>query len=813
MKLNAAKLICLFTLLSVSYTLMSQSATVTGTLEEDSGIPVMFANVALYDTSSTILIKVETSDKDGYFKLSNIKQGLYNLKVTYVGLSEISTKVAISNNGELSLGTLVMGQGGIELAETVVTAQRVMVEVKPDRTVFNVDGTINSVGSDALELLRKAPGVTVDNNDNINVLGRFGVLLYVDGKKLPLVGDDLTNYLQSLPAEQIDKIDIISSPGAKYEAEGNAGIIDIRLKKAENIGANGTISGTFSQGKRNRGNLNISGNSRSSKINSFGAVGFNTGTRWSETDFFNLQNNISLDETEKSLSDWNGYNYRLGLDYFLNKKHTIGFLIGGRSNDSDGSNISRIAIAPGSSPSSIDSILVANNTTTSQRDQNTYNLNYMFQSGDNTSLNIDLDYGTYRKGRQLFQPNQYFNPSESAVLSEVINSFDTPSDIDISTFKIDFETEGFGGTIGLGSKLSKVVSDNTFIANDVINGTTIRDDQKSNKFKYDEKVYAGYLSYKRSLSESVKLSLGVRAEQTDATGDLKAFASNLSEPPVLLNYLSWFPNAGLTWQMNRTNVFNLGYSRRINRPDYNVLNPFRFQLSEISFRKGNPFLNPEIVNNVELGYTANYRYNFKLSYSVTTDQITRLIAPDKDDLRANFISYDNLADQTVIGFNASLPVDVTDIWNMYTNLSAAYIDNQADYGDGAIVDIQAFTYTIFQQNSIKLPGGYKAEVSGYFAGPGVWGGVFEYGVTWSLNLGLQKKFLDDQLNVKLSANDLFFQSGWSGQSIFDGLVSTGQGRYDSRRVSLSLSYNFGNQKVKSRKRKTGLEDEAGRVGS
>jgi iron complex outermembrane receptor protein len=242
-----------------------------------------------------------------------------------------------------------------------------------------------------------------------------------------------------------------------------------------------------------------------------------------------------------------------------------------------------------------------------------------------------------------------------------------------------------------------------------------------------------------------------------------------------------------------------------------VLNPFNNQLSELSYQKGNPTLSPEIVNNIELGYTYKFRYNFKIAYSKTIDQITRLIGPDENDDRANFISWANLTDQTIMSFNASLPFAITKKWNAFFNLGASYIDNQADYGDGAIVDVQLFTYSIFQQHSFNLSNNFTAEISGYFSGPGVWGGVFKYEESWALNLGLQRRILKDQVNLKLSANDVFYQSGWNGYSVFNGLFSEGSGRWDSRNVSLSISYNFGNQLVKSRKRKTGLEDEAERI--
>ncbi|MGB3085037.1 MAG: outer membrane beta-barrel family protein, partial [Saprospiraceae bacterium] len=301
-------------------------------------------------------------------------------------------------------------------------------------------------------------------------------------------------------------------------------------------------------------------------------------------------------------------------------------------------------------------------------------------------------------------------------------------------------------------------------------------------------------------------------EQTDARGDLQAYLPELQEPAVLLKYLSWFPSAGINWNITEQNSMALNYSRRINRPDYNVLNPFNNQLSQLSYEKGNPFLAPEIVNNLELGYTLASRFNFKVGYALTSDQITRLIGPDDKDPRASFIKWDNLATQEIWSFNASLPIQIHKIWNAYFNLGASHIHNQADYGGDAIVDLKAFTYSIYQQHSFDLPLKFKGEISGYYSGPGIWGGVFVYESSWSLDLGLQRKFLKDRLNAKLSASDLFFTSGWKGISEFNGLRSYGKGNWDSRRLSLNLSYRFGNDNVKSRKRNVGLEDEAGRVG-
>ncbi|MCR9290113.1 MAG: TonB dependent receptor [Bacteroidetes bacterium] len=808
------KLIYTIFLSVFSTVLMAQSASLKGQLQDADGHAIIFANIALYNTTDSTMAKVETTDETGVFHFQKVKEGNYFLTATYVGLSDLTQKnLQLSDGNTLDLGILFFEPQAVELSEVVVKTTRAMVEVKPDRTIFNVQGTINSVGANAIELLRKAPSVTVDNNDNISVLGRSGVMVYVDGRRLPLGGADLTAYLQNLTADQIDRIDIITNPGAKYEAEGNAGIVDIRLKKDKNLGANASLNGTFTQGQLTRYNLSASGNYRNRKMNTFGTLGYNDNNSFHIMNFQNFQNGLFLDEINDDQNTNEGVNLRLGTDFFISKNQTFGFLIDAGNTDGTNLNFTRINIGQEATQTQIDSILVAENSNFTQRKRGTVNLNYRFDNRKGRSLNIDLDYGRYENSSERIQPNQYFDADEENLMTEVINSYDTPTDIDIITGKLDFEEEIWGGKLGLGAKISHVGTRNTFLVFDGVNGSAVRDDSLSNRFNYDENVNAGYISFARPLGKKWNFSAGLRAEHSDIHGDLIAFLPELQEPPVDSNYVSWFPSVGLTWNASRNHSWSVNYGRRINRPDYNVLNPFNNRMSEISFQKGNPFLTPEIVNNIELGYTYAYRFNFKLGYSKTDNQITRLIAPSKgEDPRDNFISWDNIAKKTVISFSASLPLQVTEWWSAYMNIGASHINNQADYGDDAVIDVQAFTYSIYQQHTFNLIKGIKGEISGYFSGPGIWGGVFKYEETWSLNIGLQRKFFEEKLNVRLSANDLFYESGWNGVSVFDGLRSVGNGRWDSRNVAISLSYNFGNQNVKSRKRKIGLENEAGRVG-
>lgn len=798
-------------LVALSTGIFAQSK-VSGTLLDSEKSPVMFANVILFNSADSSITKIEASNDTGYFVMNNIPYGNYYLVAKAVGYPDFSQSDIIVDEPITELGKLSYTSAGDSLTGLTIVSERDLVEVKSDRTIFNVEGTINSVGSNALQLLRKAPAVTVDNNDNINIMGRAGVMVYVDGKRIPLGGDDLANFLKNISAEQIDRIEIITSPGAKYDAEGNAGIVDIRLKKDKTIGANGSLSGTYTRGDLTRYNVNGTGNYRNKKMNIYGSAGYNQNDNLFEIIGDSYQNGIYMNNYNYTQNNNDIMNYRLGSDFFLNKKHTVGFLVSGALTDGEllGENI--VDISQQSTPNDIDSVLRAYSQGVNTRDQFTYNLNYMFRGDSGQVLTIDLDYGDYDNTNNRLIPNEYYTPEGDTLLTENTLRFNTPTDIDIYTAKLDYEQKLGKGRLGFGGKYSLVATNNTFEVFDVSGSSESLDSTQSNRFDYDENVYAGYLSYSTQLSKRWSITTGLRAEYTVSKGDLTAYDTSLQEDPVNQEYLNFFPNVGLVFNVKPMHSLGLSYGRRINRPDYNVLNPFRNQLSEISIEKGNPFLVPEIVNNAEVSYTLFYMYTLKLGYSRTTNAITRLIGPDENDPRASFISWDNLTTQDVISMNLSLPLKIKDWWMAFVNLSGSYIDNQADYGNGAVVDVQVFSYNMFQSHTFNLPKGFKLELSGFVNGPGVWGGVFRYDANYQVNLGLQKKFLKDALKVRASYDNLTNRMGFYGSSSFNGLVAESDGRWDNRYFSLSASYNFGNQNIKSRKRKTGIEDETKRVG-
>jgi len=793
--------------LSFSVSAQSQQASIKGFVQDQEAQPVSYANVILHSSVDSSITKVAYTDNDGIYRINGLEKGSYWMVISFVGLPDFKSEAFDLKAGEaMDYPSIQMQSASEELGEVTVTAQRPMLEVKPDKTVFNVDGSVNATGNSALELLRKAPGVVIDNNENITMLGRAGVQIYIDGKPSPLSGADLANFLKTVNSSEIDAIELISNPSAKYDASGNAGIINIRLKKDKSLGANGSFNLGATQGIASSYNASVNGNYRNKKLNVFGTYSFNDGENPNEMNLYREQNGVVLDQVTDQGNLWVSNNLKIGADYFLNDKHTLGFMVNGNISDNSSPNSSFTYISTIGS-SDIDSILVAESSFDSERQNFNYNLNYVFRD-EGTSLNVDLDYGQFRNDGRSFQPNIYKDASGEITLQERIFQNETPTDIDIYTFKLDYERDFMKGKLGAGLKSATVLTDNTFNFFDVLNDTPILNTDRSNQFDYTENVNAAYLNYTRQI-DKFGFSLGLRMEQTNSTGDLTSFIPS-NNNMVKRSYLDFFPSGGVTYAPNEDHSLQLNFSRRINRPSYQDLNPFENKLDELTFEKGNPFLNPEYATNIKLTHTFKYRFNTSISYSHTTDQITRFV--DVSGTKGAFITWLNLADQHNYSIAFSAPITVTEWWSSYTNLTGFHMQNRGDYGGEKIVNLNATAFNLYSQHTFTLPKDWSLELSGWYNSPSIWEGTFEMEAQYSIDAGVQKKFLDGKANLKLAVSDIFRTTPFTGTSQFGALFMQINGNWDSRRVSASLSYRFGNNQVKgSRRRKTGLEDESKRV--
>lgn len=781
-----------------------QSYTIQGNLQDENGEPLPYATVMLKDTSGINMIKAELTDADGKYVIKSVDPGLYVIETSFLGyLNYQSDPLMINNN--LEVDAIAMSQDAAQLDEVTITSRRPLIEVQADRTVFNVENTLNATGSNGFELLRKAPGVVIDNNDNVILEGKTGVQIFINGKPSVLSADDLKIFLETLQSTDIDKIEIITQPSSKYDAAGNAGIINIQLKKDKRFGTNGSISSGYTQGRNGRFNSSISLNNRGSNYNAYGNYSNNLGQSWNFINLNRFQSGINYDSRSEFLEDRNSHNGRIGLDLFKGDNHTFGFLLDGNLYDgtSDGDTRTPIITNPGSSP---EQILIAGSDSENQNYNLRFNANYRYADTLGKELLVDMDYGRFSRDRINFQPNTYYDGTEQAILFSRDSRMITPTDIDVITAKVDYTTNGLGGKIGLGAKFSYVDTDNTFSFFDVQDQQDVLNEDRSNRFLYTEQINAAYVNYNKKWSK-FNLQLGLRAEQTISEGDLTS-NQELDDSNVKRNYLNLFPSGGLTFTPNYTSMWSLNYSRRIQRPNYQSLNPFEAQMDELSFQKGNPFLQPQYTNNVRLAHTYKYRLTTSISYSLISDffaQITDTLGTNR-----NFLQQRNIANQRVINLGISYPFDAAKWWSVYMSVNAFRSSFESDNDKFTAIDQN--TLSLYAQNTFRFPKGIRFEVSGWFSSPSVWGGTYQTRSLGSLNLAVQKKFNNDKITMRIAANDILYTSNWRGDTRFGDLYIDGNGGWESRNVVFNVSYAFGSNEVKAaRKRTTGLEDESSRI--
>ncbi len=765
-------------------------------------------NVSLLLAKDSTLVKAAASDATGEFEIPVIKGGDYLLSYTAVGFEKKYSAIYTITEGQtVTATTAVLTVSVTKLQGVTVSSKKPLIEVKADKTVFNVEASINATGSNALELLQKSPGIQVDNNDNISMKGKTGVRVYVDGKMMQLDTKDLAAYLKSINSNDIEAIEMISNPSAKYDASGNAGIVNIRLKKNKKFGTNGSINMGFVQGFTPKGNGSLNLNYRDKKINLFGNAGVNLGKYRNELNLYRIQKDTIYDQESVNISNDKSVNVKAGADFFINNKNTVGFLATTNFSNTDWRSNGNTNIYYNPTGFFVKK-LQAVNTVPGKRTNTNFNVNYRYADTSGTEVNFDADYGFFRGTGRSYQPNNYFS-SNNIFLYSVINRNYTPTDIDIYTAKIDAEQKLGKGKLGYGAKVAFVATKNTFDFFNEVGGIPIKQLDRSNSFIYKENVNAGYVNYQQQLNAKWSLQTGLRVEQTNSDGNLtRADGIQQADNRVKRNYVNLFPSAAATWNINQKHGLNLTYSRRIDRPTYQDLNPFENKLDELTYEKGNAFLRPQYTDNVELTHTFMGFVNTTAGYSYVKDYATQ--ATDTS-ANATFVQQKNLARQQILSFNIGTPTPIKKWWNGYVNLWYNYQMFNGFIGENKIKQ-NVPSYGAYLQQTFSLGKDYNTEISGWFNGPSVWGGTWKTKPQGGVDVGVQKQLLKKQATIKISATDIFFTSPWKATSNFGGLYIRGGGNWESRTARLTFSWRFGSNQIKnSRDRKTGLESEAKRI--
>jgi outer membrane receptor protein involved in Fe transport len=793
-------LVALF-LLITTFT-FAQTFSIKGSLTNASNEPNL--NVSLLEFPSQKLIKIAVVSPEKSFQFKSIANGDYQIKISGVTINEvISEKIVVQNQDAVLLPISIFKKEN-QLSELKIVVQKPMVEVMPDKTVFNVQSSVSSAGLTAFEVLRKAPGVLIDNNDGIIVEGKSGVQIYIDGKPSILTGTDLTNYLKTIQSSDVDNVEIITQPSSKYEAAGTAGILNIKLKRDKRFGTNGTATAGYAIARYAKYNTGLTLNSRTKKFNLFGTYSNRFDNTYSFINLNRRQSNTIFDSRTTNVNQNNANNIKAGFDFFKNKKNTFGMVLNGNFNNSfvNADTRTPITTVGNSNPSQV---LIAENNTKSLSYNVQSNANYRYVNDSGQTVSVDADFGKYQNLQSTFQPNSYFNGNETQIVQQVNFLMRTPINIQILSLKADYEQNLMKGKLGLGFKTSVVNTNNVFDFFDFSNGQPIQNFTRSNTFKFEENINALYFNYNKTIKK-FGYQIGVRAEQTVSTGDLISTQTNLNNK-VKRNYTDFFPSAGVTYNPNQNNSWQLNYSKRIERPGYQSLNPFEMQIDELTFRRGNPFLQPQYINNFKVAHIYKYKLSTSLSYSYISDFFAQIT--QAEGATRNFIMQRNVANQEVWNLGISYPFSPTKWWDVYANVQAsnsAYQGNDANF-----VSITQNNFNLYGQNTFSLPKKIKFEVSGWFSSPSVWGGTYRTKSLGSLDLAIQKKVWKDKINVRMTLSDVFFTSPWRGDFAFGDLEIRGNGGQESRQFRINLSYVFGNSNVKATQRKTGTEDENQRI--
>jgi ferric enterobactin receptor len=782
-------------------------AAISGVVQGPTNTPLEFATVILHRAADSVVVKTEFSDAAGAFQL-DAAPGRYLVSAMQVGFERRwTTPFELPAAGVVLPALVLRSNAATALQEVTVIGQKPLFEREADRTVVNVEGSTLAAGNTTLDVLARAPGVTV-NNDNLALRGKQGLLVLIDGKRQPMSGAELADYLRSLPAEQVRSIELITNPPAKYDAQGGAGIIAINLKKDQRQGSNGTANLGYGRGVHGRFTTGLSTNYRRKKVNLFGTYNYSDRRSYSVLTMLRSyyqqgeQTGASEQESYNRLQN-QAHNWRTGLDYSLTPRTVLGMAVSGlvRQGNNLGTNANTFYGANGSFTSAAHSDSYRNVNTPNF----TANLNFRHSFADSSrsrELSGDANYANYRTSRQQGLTTMTDGPLPAP--TSLIG--DQTGKLTIQSAKVDYLHPLPGQRqLEMGAKASAVASDNDVLFTRTEGGQTSIDLNQTNRFRYEEYISAAYLSFAQTWPKT-KLQAGLRGEQTRATGRQDVGNEGFSR-----NYLQLFPSGSLTRTLSDKHTLAFSLSRRVDRPSYGQLNPFRIYLDATTYGSGNPDLVPQTSYNLEVTHTYRQKFSTGLSYSNTSHPIIDVVQPES--ATSSFIVSRpvNLETQHYFALTLTAPLELRKGWNLYNNVVVYYAQFAGSLA-GTSLNKGRPAFTLSSNSTTVLPKGWTLDLNASYQSREQYGFI-DASPSGQLTLGAQKSLWDRKGTFKLNVTDVLYTNISRGTSAYDNYVERFRQHGDSRVATLTFTYRFGNDKLApARRRADGAEDEKRRAG-
>lgn len=769
-----------------------------------------FATVLLLSAADSSLVKGQISANDGAFAFDIMAAGDYRIMLSMLGYEEqYSQEIPLKNGQQLNLPPFILQENFAQLEAVTVTAQKALFEQKIDRLTVNVAASVTSAGSNALEVLERSPGVVVDRmNGVISMAGKNGVSVMINGKITRMSSDAVVQMLEGMNADNIETIELITTPPSNFDAEGSAGFINVVLKQNPDEGTNGSFSLNAGYGIHEKlgGSLNL--NYRKNKVNLFGDYSYSYNrslqvfTNYRSVEVQGIPTETyGYSDRDPTLTQ--NHNLRLGADFQISKKTVLGALATWSQRDWTMDAFNDITISESGTPVSTQEMSI-NETNLWNNYLGNINLQHKFTK--NQTLNVDFDYAYYHQDQPTDYVIDYLDGNGNTEREEQLRvGKDTP--IRFRVGKMDY-TNNIGENMVLEAGLKGAFS--TFDNNISLETFGPQGWETDADFTADyalkEDILAAYSALSLKLDEKTDLKFGLRYEHT--TSNL----GSVEEPDIVdRSYSNFFPSVFLSRGINDNHKLNFSYSRRINRPDFTQLAPWIIFMDPNTYTTGNVALQPSITDAVK----ADYRFKtvmLSLQYSFEDESISRF-QPFVDPATNKQVNRAINMDQAqVVAATISFPMEVTRWWQMQNNFIGEWEKTKVEL-EGKVFAPSQKSFRINSVQTFKLPKDFTFEVSGFYRSQGIRGAV-KIKPVGAVNIGLQKKFRGNNGRLSLNVNDLFWSQNFI--SFTDdptlGFQYEGQFRFSERSVRLTYSRNFGNKKLKSqRQRETGSEAERQRV--
>ncbi|WP_040252783.1 TonB-dependent receptor domain-containing protein [Psychroserpens mesophilus] len=786
-------------LMLCSLTSYGQSFSVSGTVIDADNISIEFANIILLSEDESEVLKGTSTDDNGFFSILNLEEATYVLKISYIGFESFNQKIIL--RGNLDLQTIQLNEASERLDEVSIIAKKPTIKREADRLVFNIEQTALVEGN-MLQVLKSTPGVLVIG-DEITVKNS-NPTVYINNRKVNLSSEDLNQLLEGSSANSIKSVEVITNPSARYDAESGV-VINIIMTKNLVTGYRGSVFTNYTQGVFPRYNagtshffknedisLNVNYSYSKDKINREGDDTVNF-----------LDNSNNLDQSWRSFTNRNTWsethNLNTNFDYFINDKNTLSL----------SSNVLylpyfKYKIANNTMITDDNGNFLSRFTADNLSRDNKYNLafdidfNHKFTKGE---LVVNAHYTTYNYERNQGVISNFFDANNTFQNASAFNT-NNNQDTNIFAGKIDYNlpiNESSNFETGLKFSSTNTESDITQFDVDLNTGNETVDVLNSDAFNYDERIFAGYINYDLN-TEKWSINAGLRAEQTNIEG--VSPSTNITNSQ---DYLEWFPNASLQYNISDNYNAYINYKRSIARPSYAALNPFQFFLNDNYVVTGNPFLVPTFTDHFVVGTNITDYFTFEAYYKNYDGAISEI---PRQNNATNVIEYISVNfDKTVeFGFDFITNFNVTNRWSVYAVTSFYNFEEQTNFGLGFVKQDQWSNYSELQ-NSVTLLKDNSLNISCALT----WVGKNLQGFQIVENrffseLAISKTILKKQGTLSLSVSDIFNQHDFDLSTKYQNQFNTQFVDVDDRYVRLGFRYKFGNTKLNSNVRAIDTEE-------